>query len=91
VGKLSWVFKPHSRPHGTPKHLASKLGRDPLANNLFGRHPIYVDHLLWGAHDVFLLDADGMDIKQDQDENGDQYMIPLEYVPPSLLTRNRPC
>ncbi|KAK2776239.1 hypothetical protein FQN53_002770 [Emmonsiellopsis sp. PD_33] len=49
----------------------------PTGTNLYGDHPIYIDHRgETGTHGVFLLNANGMDVKIDQDSNGDQY---LEY------------
>ncbi|KAI6784884.1 uncharacterized protein J7T54_007978 [Emericellopsis cladophorae] len=50
------------------------LGAIPKGHNLYGSHPIYVDHRLTGTHGVFLLNSNGMDIKLNQDQNGDQYM-----------------
>ncbi|RAO65251.1 uncharacterized protein BHQ10_001263 [Talaromyces amestolkiae] len=48
----------------------------PQYTNLYGNHPIYFDHRgSKGTHGVFLLNSNGMDIKINQDKNG-QY---LEY------------
>lgn len=43
--------------------------------NLYGAHPLYVDHRASGTHGVFLLNSNGMDVKIDKDSSG-QY---LEY------------
>lgn len=49
----------------------------PSDTNLYGNHPIYVDHRgEAGTHGVFLLNSNGMDIKIDQSDDGRQY---LEY------------
>lgn len=48
----------------------------PQYTNLYGNHPVYFDHRgSKGTHGVFLLNSNGMDIKINQDSNG-QY---LEY------------
>lgn len=48
----------------------------PQNQNLYGSHPIYIEHRETGAHGVFLLSSVGMDIFIDKDEKGDQF---LEY------------
>ncbi|KAK6950826.1 hypothetical protein Daesc_007353 [Daldinia eschscholtzii] len=49
----------------------------PRHSNLYGTHPIYLDHRgASGSHGVFLLNANGMDINIDQTDSGDQF---LEY------------
>lgn len=49
----------------------------PEYTNLYGNHPVYVDHRGdAGSHGVFLLNSNGMDIKIDQTDDGRQY---LEY------------
>ncbi|GLI81145.1 hypothetical protein PoHVEF18_009517 [Penicillium ochrochloron] len=49
----------------------------PENTNLYGNHPIYVDHRGGdGTHGVFFLNSNGMDIKIDQADDGRQY---LEY------------
>ncbi|KAJ5883535.1 alpha/beta-glucosidase agdC [Penicillium subrubescens] len=49
----------------------------PENTNLYGNHPIYVDHRGDdGTHGVFFLNSNGMDIKIDQADDGRQY---LEY------------
>ncbi|KAJ5578705.1 Glycoside hydrolase family 31 [Penicillium hispanicum] len=49
----------------------------PPNTNLYGNHPVYVDHRGdRGTHGVFLLNSNGMDIKIDQSYDGRQY---LEY------------
>ena len=35
----------------------------PTGSNLYGMHPIYVEHCTTGTHGVFLLNSNGMDIK----------------------------
>ncbi|EPS25467.1 putative alpha-glucosidase [Penicillium oxalicum 114-2] len=49
----------------------------PENTNLYGNHPVYVDHRgAQGTHGVFFLNSNGMDIKVDQTDNGRQF---LEY------------
>ena len=49
----------------------------PSNTNLYGNHPIYVDHRgEAGTHGVFLLNSNGMDIKINKSYDGKQY---LEY------------
>lgn len=51
--------------------------RIPPGTNLYGNHPIYLDHRDSGqTHGVFLLNSDGMDIKIDKGSVDGQY---LEY------------
>lgn len=35
----------------------------PAGTNLYGNHPVYFEHRTTGTHGVFLLNANGMDIK----------------------------
>ncbi|KAK0710424.1 glycosyl hydrolases family 31-domain-containing protein [Apiosordaria backusii] len=49
----------------------------PARSNLYGAHPVYFDHRgKSGTHGVFLLSSNGMDIKLDATDQGQQY---LEY------------
>lgn len=49
----------------------------PENTNLYGNHPVYVDHRGDdGTQGVFFLNSNGMDIKIDQTDDGRQY---LEY------------
>ncbi|CAG8389415.1 unnamed protein product [Penicillium salamii] len=49
----------------------------PSETNLYGAHPVYIDHRgKQGTHGVFLLSSNGMDIKIDKTEDSRQY---LEY------------
>lgn len=49
----------------------------PQNSNLYGAHPVYYDHRgESGTHGVFLLNSNGMDIRIDKTEDGQQY---LEY------------
>ncbi|KAJ5925887.1 Glycoside hydrolase family 31 [Penicillium verhagenii] len=49
----------------------------PAGTNLYGNHPIYVDHRgSSGTHGVFFLNSNGMDIKIDKSYDGKQF---LEY------------
>ncbi|KAJ5901593.1 CAZyme family GH31 [Penicillium taxi] len=48
----------------------------PPNTNLYGNHPVYVDHRFTGTHGVFFLNSNGMDIKIDKTDDGRQY---LEY------------
>ncbi|PGH26497.1 hypothetical protein AJ80_01811 [Polytolypa hystricis UAMH7299] len=48
----------------------------PSGSNLYGSHPIYVDHRMSGTHGVFFLNSNGMDIKINTTEKNKQY---LEY------------
>lgn len=47
----------------------------PNNANLYGSHPVYLEHRPTGSHGVFLLNSNGMDVFIDKDQNG-QY---LEY------------
>ncbi|KAL3478667.1 glycosyl hydrolases family 31-domain-containing protein [Aspergillus californicus] len=47
----------------------------PSGTNLYGSHPLYLDHRETGTHGVFLLSSNGMDIKINQSD-GNQF---LEY------------
>jgi len=49
----------------------------PNATNLYGNHPIYVEHRPTGSHGVFLLNSNGMDIKINQ--TVDASAASLEY------------
>jgi len=42
----------------------------PTESNLYGAHPIYLEHRETGAHGVFFLNSNGMDIKIDKDRSG---------------------
>ncbi|CAG7915842.1 unnamed protein product [Penicillium olsonii] len=46
----------------------------PSGTNLYGTHPIYIDHRKNGTHGVFFLNSNGMDIKIDKTEDGRQYL-----------------
>lgn len=46
----------------------------PVGTNLYGNHPVYVDHRLNGTHGVFLLSSSGMDIKMDKTSSGEQFL-----------------
>lgn len=49
----------------------------PANSNLYGNHPIYVDHRGdKGTHGVFFLNSNGMDVKVDKSYDGRQF---LEY------------
>ncbi|KAL4878848.1 Alpha/beta-glucosidase agdC [Aspergillus karnatakaensis] len=48
----------------------------PAGTNLYGAHPLYIDHRESGTHGVFLLNSNGMDVKIDRDSGGTQT---LEY------------
>lgn len=49
----------------------------PAHTNLYGNHPIYIDHRgKAGTHGVFFLNSNGMDIKINKTNDGEQY---LEY------------
>ncbi|KAL2864532.1 Alpha/beta-glucosidase agdC [Aspergillus lucknowensis] len=48
----------------------------PAGTNLYGAHPVYMDHRQTGTHGVFLLSSNGMDVKIDKDRDGVQF---LEY------------
>jgi alpha-glucosidase len=47
----------------------------PETWNLYGSHPIYIEHRTTGSHGVFLLSSNGMDVVIHKDQSG-QY---LEY------------
>ncbi|KAI3326439.1 glycoside hydrolase family 31 protein [Xylariaceae sp. AK1471] len=48
----------------------------PTGSNLYGNHPVYYEMRDSGAHGVFFLNSNGMDIKIDNDAKSGQY---LEY------------
>ncbi|KAK9446292.1 uncharacterized protein VB005_00137 [Metarhizium brunneum] len=48
----------------------------PAGANLYGAHPIYLEHRDGGSHGVFLLNSNGMDVVIDKARDGSQY---LEY------------
>jgi alpha-glucosidase len=48
----------------------------PEGANLYGNHPIYFDHRDTGAHGVFFLNSNGMDVKINNTNGHNQY---LEY------------
>lgn len=48
----------------------------PQGQNLYGSHPIYIEHRPTGSHGVFLLNSGGMDVFIDKDDAAKQY---LEY------------
>lgn len=49
----------------------------PSHTNLYGNHPVYYDHRgESGTHAVFLLNSNGMDVKLNKTDDGEQY---LEY------------
>ncbi|KAJ0418992.1 glycosyl hydrolases family 31-domain-containing protein [Aspergillus carlsbadensis] len=64
----------------TTKYTRTLWNRDaytiPAGTNLYGAHPVYIDHRQTGTHGVFLLNSNGMDVKIDQDHDGGQF---LEY------------
>ncbi|KAL4903173.1 Alpha/beta-glucosidase agdC [Aspergillus multicolor] len=73
----------HSDPLrlNTTNYIRTIWNRDaymiPAGTNLYGAHPVYLDHRgETGTHGVFLLNSNGMDVKIDQDDDGEQY---LEY------------
>lgn len=73
----------HSDPLrlGTTNYTRTFWSRDaygiPNNTNLYGNHPVYVDHRgKAGSHGVFLLNSNGMDIKINKTVDGNQY---LEY------------
>lgn len=48
----------------------------PQGENLYGSHPIYLEHRPSGSHGVFLLNSNGMDVFIDKDAQSKQF---LEY------------
>lgn len=65
----------------TTDYTATLWNRDafgiPPGTNVYGSHPVYYDHRgKSGTHGVFLLNSNGMDVKIDDDEDGEKY---LEY------------
>ncbi|KAJ2970724.1 hypothetical protein NQ176_g8046 [Zarea fungicola] len=72
----------HSDPFrlNTTNYIRTLWNQDaytiPNGANLYGDHPFYLEQRAHGAHGVFLLNSDGMDIMINQDAAGKQY---LEY------------
>lgn len=70
----------HSDPFrlGTTNYTRTLWNRDarglPERENLYSSHPFYLEMRDSGAHGVFLLNSNGMDVFIDKDENGKQYM-----------------
>ena len=72
--------------HSDPLRLSTKDYRRTMWNsespyiprkvNLYGSHPIYLEHREKGSHGVFLMNANGMDINITETDGGDAY---LEY------------
>lgn len=48
----------------------------PGGANLYGAHPVYLEHRETGTHGVLFLNSNGMDVIIDKDNDGNQY---LEY------------
>ncbi|THU91887.1 alpha-glucosidase [Dendrothele bispora CBS 962.96] len=72
----------HTNPFRLPMNTTLTLwSRDafevPVGTNLYGNHPVYFEHRTTGTHAVFLLNSNGMDIKLNNTESGDQDT--LEY------------
>lgn len=63
----------------TTNYIRTLWNRDsygvPPGTNLYGSHPFYIEQRESGAHGVFFLNSNGMDVMIDQDDDG-QY---LEY------------
>jgi alpha-glucosidase len=90
--RLRTVLPPHANIYGLGEHSdALRLhveeqysrtmwNRDaayiPRKTNLYGSHPMYLEHRVSGTHGVLLLNSNGMDIKFNNSEAGDLY---LEY------------
>lgn len=73
----------HTNPFrlNTTNYTVTLWNRDaygiPPGTNLYGDHPVYIDHRgEAGTHGVFLLNSNGMDVKIDRNEKDGQY---LEY------------
>ncbi|EGC44131.1 alpha-glucosidase [Histoplasma capsulatum var. duboisii H88] len=73
----------HTNPFrlNTTNYTATLWNRDaygiPPGTNLYGDHPVYIDHRgESGTHGVFLLNSNGMDVKINRTEKDGQY---LEY------------
>lgn len=58
---------------------ARDAGGVPGRSNLYGSHPVYVDHRLSGTHGVFLVNSNGMDIILGEDVQGGKEKNFLEY------------
>lgn len=65
----------HTDPFRLPTHNYTRTlwSRDaflvPSGTNLYGNHPIYLEHRSTGTHGVFLLNSNGMDIKINDTES----------------------
>ena len=46
----------------------------PLGTNLYGNHPVYIDHRSTGTHGVFFLNSNGMDIFINKTAESGQYL-----------------
>jgi alpha-glucosidase len=57
---------------------ARDAGAVPHWTNLYGSHPVYLEHRLSGTHGVFLANSNGMDVILDRDRRGNHF---LEYRP----------
>lgn len=48
----------------------------PTGTNLYGTHPVYIEHRETGTHGVLFLNSNGMDVVIDDDGDGAKF---LEY------------
>lgn len=76
IGESTDAFKLNSTDYTRTLWNRDAYGTPP-GTNLYGSHPLYLDHRLEGGdHGVFLLNSNGMDVKIDKTDAGESY---LEY------------
>lgn len=75
LGQHTDPFRLNTTNYVRPLWSADAYGI-PDGTNIYGSHPVYIEHRETGTHGVFLLNANGMDIMIDKDDKEGQF---LEY------------